>query len=200
MNANLISFVDVVTLIFQERDASYHGCSNRKKCYLKPCIRKSIAWWVTARYVTMQATGYGKQVNWAIYFVILELQKINLQKDPDKIRMTTDIYCKLFCSIRHTDPQDLLDNGVKSPSYMRIEHPFLLSFLTTDNWMSWINRTFWQQKLVGGCLVIYKENKRIQTFPNSEVDIIEITLLFSVNTLQYLLFTAMGLTYQMERY
>ena len=34
---------------------------------------------------------------------------------------------------------------------------------------------------------------------DSEVDIIEITLLFSVNTLQYLLFTAMGLTYQMER-
>jgi hypothetical protein len=40
----------------------------------------------------------------------------------------------------------------------------------------------------------------MQTFPNSEVDIIEITLLFSVNTLQYLLFTAMGLTYQMKRY
>jgi len=38
----------------------------------------------------------------------------------------------------------------------------------------------------------------MQTFPNSEVDIIETTLLFSVNTLQYLLFTAMGLTCQMQ--
>jgi len=64
-------------------------------------------------YVTMQATGYGTQVNQAVHFDILELQKINLQKDPDKIKMSTDIYCKLFCSIRHIDPQDLLDNGGK---------------------------------------------------------------------------------------
>lgn len=38
----------------------------------------------------------------------------------------------------------------------------------------------------------------MQTFPNSEVDIIDTTLLFSVKTLQYLLFTAMGLTCQMQ--
>jgi hypothetical protein len=38
----------------------------------------------------------------------------------------------------------------------------------------------------------------MQTFPNSEVDIIDTTLLFSVNTLQYLLFTAMGFTCQMQ--
>lgn len=35
---------------------------------------------------------------------------------------------------------------------------------------------------------------QLQTFPKSTVEIIETTRLFSVNTLQYLLFTAMGLT------
>lgn len=33
-----------------------------------------------------------------------------------------------------------------------------------------------------------------QTFPKSSVDIIDTTLLFSVKTLQYLLFTAIGFT------
>ena len=90
MNANLISFVDVVTRIFQECDASYHGCSNCNKRYLNHASEKALH----DEYVTMQATGYGKQVNRAIYLytVILELQKINLQNDPDKIRMSIDMY------------------------------------------------------------------------------------------------------------
>lgn len=40
---------------------------------------------------------------------------------------------------------------------------------------------------------------RWQTFPNSAVDIIKTVRLFSVNTLQYLLLTAIGFTWEIEK-
>jgi hypothetical protein len=73
---NLISFPDVITLLFHEIDASYHGCSNRDKRYLNHAITKGTAWWVSDGQVYKLLATYqdvlsssqgGKQVNQAIY-------------------------------------------------------------------------------------------------------------------------------------
>lgn len=90
---NLISFLNIISFLFSERDASHHCCSNCHKCYLKSSFKN-------------------------------------------------DKNCFFFFNLT----------------------------LMYNYWF---------------------------TLPKSEVDIIDTARLFSVKTLQYLLFTAMGLTYRL---
>jgi hypothetical protein len=136
---NLISFPDVITLLFHEIDASYHGCSNRDKRYLNHAITKGTAWWVSDGQVYKLLATYTRMF-WVHLKAVSKLIKQYTWHFFKKIPTRWD-------RLRTCITNSTVSSALPLPSYTRARWTSLSAKFFPQQITGWqTNPTFWQQQ------------------------------------------------------